>query len=62
MKFGLADAVGLEYGADERVLNRVEKKAALAIAEAFDFEEEDASVMFQPNAQVGYQGNGSGGF
>ena len=62
MKFGLADAVGLDYGADERILNRVEKKAAIAIAEAFDFEEEDSSVFFQPNPQGGFAPGGNGGF
>lgn len=52
--WGLADAVGTEYGANERVLMRIEKRANQYIEEAFNFEEEDASVFFQPNPQGGY--------
>lgn len=47
--YGLADWLVTDSGVNERTAQRIERRAEQMVGAAFDFEEEDASVSFQPS-------------
>lgn len=51
--YGLADWLLTDYGVTERTAQRIEKRAAQLVAEAFDFEEEDGPLYIQPASRQG---------
>lgn len=54
LKWNLAYECMTDWGFDERIMRRIEARAPIILAEAANYTEEDASVIFQPNPQGGY--------
>lgn len=60
LKWNLADEVGLEYRPHPDVLDRIERKAPLYLAQCSNLEEEQGSVMFTPGPYGAGYGGGRG--
>lgn len=52
VKWGLADELGIEYGAEQNILDRIAMKARILLDECFDFSVEEASVYFTVDNQM----------
>lgn len=52
VKWGLADELSIEYGADKDIIQLVAMRAAQFIEECFDFSVEEASVYFTADLQM----------
>lgn len=58
IKWGLAAEVALDYRANENVVAYIERRARASLEDCIGFNQEETSVVFQPNMQM--QGRGYG--
>ena len=52
VKWGLADELSLEYGAEQAIMDRIALRAQALLEECFDFSVEEASVYFTVDNQM----------